>query len=536
MNLADLITAICARCGVSEDRVNTSLLPEVDVGGLLVTNQYPASEALQALGQIFKFDVVSYDGKIHFIPRGGDAVATITEDDLVDDGEEEVTRSDTIQIPRKLHLNYHDVDSTGLSTSKQTSERAGDRRAIGEMSIQSAVVMDADLAAQSAVIAHKVMIEEQKGQVKVSLPDSYLWLTPGDPIISPVNGVNARLRIHDAEILDGYQRYTCLRDRQSAFTSDVEGIPPNVIPAPPSQVVGPTVLVVLDIPLLQDADDAAGMAYYAAVSGVSSGWRGAVVEVSYDGGATYVSSKESAVPAVIGVLTASLPTHAQGYPDLTNTLSVGLLDETAELEPTDLAGMLNRANLAAIGNHEDGWELINFAGAVQDSNGEWQLSTLLRGRKGTQPRQHDEGDFFVLLDRSVLGFEPASVADIGQTMTFRATSSGLSTDTGTVVTVVYQGNVQVERKVGYLMATPTGSNVEVSWQGVGRLGGGSSALHGNYFTGYRVTFDDGSNQIVVDTTSESITQDVSSLAGAITVRVQQLNALTGPGPSVEVII
>ena len=494
--------------------------------------------ALQALGQVYKFDIASFDRKINFIPRGGNSVAIITEDDMVEDDQdiEETKRSDAIQIPRDLHLNYHDIDSDGLSSSKQTSQRHGDRRAVGEMSLQSAVVMDSNLAKQTAVIAHKVMIEDQKGQLRFGLPDNFIGLVPSDPIIVPVNDQNQRARVHEVEILDGYQRYICIRDRQSAFTSNVEGIPPTPVPTPPSQVRGPTAIAVLDIPLLRDADDTTGMAYYVAISGISDGWQGATVEISYDGGADYPDSRTGSFASVMGVLTSPLPDHAAEYPDLTNTFTLALYNADSEIEDTNLAGMLNRTNLAAVGNHTDGWELINFADVVQDSGGEWTVSNLLRGRRGTEPRAHAANSLFVLLNRSLLGFEPSSVAAIGQTLTFRATSSGQTTDTGTVVSIVYQGNIQRERKPGYLVVTPSGANLNVSWQGVGRLAGGATAIHGNFFTGYRVTLDDGASQIVVNTTDHEITQDVSALSAPITVSVQQVNSLTGPGPSIEVIV
>jgi hypothetical protein len=143
---------------------------------------------------------------------------------------------------------------------------------------------------------------------------------------------------------------------------------------------------------------------------------------------------------------------------------------------------------------------------------------------------------FVLLDRNVLGFEAASITDIGRTMTFRATSAGQPTSTGTVVSMVYAGKSQTERHAAYLVATRDGVDLEVTWQGVGRLGGGGSAIHGSFFTGYRVTFDDGADEIVVDTSAETITQDVAALSSPVTVSVQQMNSLTGAGPSIEVIV
>src|SRR5690606_24274856 len=149
------------------------------VRGFGVTSTYPALSALQALSQIYFFDPSNYDGKLHFVMRGKDAILTVTEDEMLDDEQdiEQYKRSDAIQIPRVLHINYQDVYG-GIAPDKQTSERSGDRRATGEASIQSAVVMAANEAAMVVHISHKVMIENQKGELKVSLPDKYLRIVP----------------------------------------------------------------------------------------------------------------------------------------------------------------------------------------------------------------------------------------------------------------------------------------------------------------------------------------------------------------------
>src|SRR5690606_13556115 len=103
---------------------------------------------------------------------------------------------------------------------------------------------------------------------------------------------------------------------------------------------------------------------------------------------------------------------------------------------TDLEGLLNRRNLAIIGD-----ELIQFANADETSEGKWELSYFLRGRKATVTAEHEADSRFVLLDNSV-PFVPASLTDIGRTITFRATSFGTTQDTGTVVSMTFDGNSQ----------------------------------------------------------------------------------------------
>ncbi len=202
----------------------------------------------------------------------------------------------------------------------------------------------------------------------------------------------------------------------------------------------------------------------------------------------------------------------------------------AELEDTDLEGLLNRQNLALIGD-----EIVQFAGADEVESGVWELSFFLRGRKDTDTAEHDVGARFIMLGE--LSPLAASVTDLGRDMTFRATSYGSTVDTATVMTITYTGQSQTERRVGYLEARRDGTDALVSWQGVGRVGGGANVVHGARFAGYRVTFDDGSSPaVVVDTVNQALTQDTTGMSAPLTISVSQLNDLTGAGPAVEVVL
>lgn len=527
MPLAQVVSTICTRAGLPN--IDVSEL-DADVRGFVITNAYPAYAALQALSQIFLFDPSNYDGVIHFIPRGGNSVGAITEDNMLDDDEqiEQEKRADSISIPRVLNLNYYDVDG-GLSTDKQTSERADDRRSIADMSIQTTVLMNADEAARAIHINHKVLIEDQKGELHFSLPDSFLSLTAANPIIVQYQGRSQRARISQCNICDGYQEYICIRDRQSAYTSNVEGIPAAPQTPPPSGVIGQTLIELLDIPTLRDVDDSIGLGYYVALTGLLPAWNGALVELSYDAGANYIDSGSSSTQALLGETVSQLADHPQAYPDSVHSVVIRIDTPDGELEETDLTGLLNGQNLAIIGD-----ELIQFANAEQDTSGNWTLSYLLRGRKDSDPVHHSSGERFVLLDRPSLAFVPANITDIGRVLTFRATSFGTSVDSGTVVSMTYVGRSQTERHASYLMAHLAGDDAIITWQGVGRLGSGAHSAQGAYFIGYRVVITDGSITDTIDTLAETLTHDISAFSAPITVSVAQRNQLTGAGPSIEV--
>src|SRR5690606_27896306 len=94
--------------------------------------------------------------------------------------------------------------------------------------------------------------------------------------------------------------------------------------------------------------------------------------------------------------------------------------EDMELLPATMTEMLNRANLAIIGD-----ELINFSEANQVGPTTWELRGLLRGRKGSGAVAHSAGERFVLLDLGDIAFVPAELFELGRALTFRVTSFGL---------------------------------------------------------------------------------------------------------------
>jgi len=514
--VADVVAEICLRAGLPFDRINIQGL-EGSVDGLPVSPADAAFSYIESLAQIYLFDASNFDGQLHFVQRGGDVVAALTLDDLIDDGKEgrKLKRKDSITVPRVLHLEYYDIDG-GLSADKQTSDRSLDNRATAETKMQTSVIMRADDAARAAIIAHKISIEEQRGDWEFSLPDPYIWLTDGD--IITLDG--ERLRIIETEVDEGQQNYVARYDRRSAYASSIQGLPVQQPSPPPSLIVGETILHFIDSHIIRDADDRLG--YYVAVGRAGDNWSGALVELSNDDGQNYIDSVDVQVEATIGELVDPLPAHSVYYPDTTNTARIRLvLDD--ELESASLAGMMSRANLALIGD-----ELVNLGTVEEVEPQVWEVSSWLRGRKGSTVAAHPAGTRFILMQRQFIFFIDAELFELNSQLTFRVTSFG--SDQSHVETATFTGQSQTERKPGYLRATRSGGNLTITWQGAGRLGGGVQIGMGAQFDGYRITIGG----------TEYRTQDefltIAEPGPGVLVQVQQLNKLTGAGPAAEVTV
>lgn len=526
-----VIDELAARANLPPERLGLAMMDWSRlVRGYMVTTGYGAHNAMQHLSQVFLFDPVSADGRVNFVPRGRDAVALIPEGDMIDDGEDiehdQDRRHDSISIPRVLHLNYYDMVG-GLNTAKQMSERPDGTRAEGEQSLQTAVVMTADESATCVGIQHAMMVEQQKGELNFSLTSKWLGLTEADAIHVSVGGRVVRGVIAKVGTGDGEQSYKVIRDRQSLYTMQVEGIPQEPPATPPSSVAGPTLIEILDIPIQRDSHDMLG--FYAAVTGVFPAWPGASVDLSLDGGENYIASHTTRSGSIMGTLSTALDAHPHEYPDTVNSCEVAIRTPNALLENSTLAGMMNRANRALIGD-----EVVAFADSDEVTPGVWELSHWLRGREGTDSVAHAIGERFVMLNTAL--FIPAELSWLGRPLTFRAATLGRPLDEATVTTITFTGQSQRERRPAYLQARRDGADAVISWQGVGRLGGGVHVAMGAYFSGYVVTITDGSTTQTHDTAASSLTTSLAAFSSPVTVRVQQRNQLTGLGPYIEVTI
>lgn len=512
-SLGSVIAELLDRTGLDPSMYDVGYLEGKSLGFLVGQNSTVAS-VIDELTSNHCFDISNHGGTLNFVPRGTNPVAKLYSDDLVDGSKTDTLEiEDSISIPRVINVEYMDIDG-GLTPDLQTSDRSADMRAKSETNIKSAETMTADQAKQLAVISHKLAIEEQSGKVECSIPLSHIKLAVADVIL--LN--DKRYRIIESEISSTEQKLTIVPDRKSAYSTSIKGIPAVKPVDPPEQVVGPTRVVVMDTAVLDDQDDELGV--YLAIERTTQTWQGVVIETSIDGGENYDQQDYFDTETIIGELLTPLATHPQAYPDVHNKCRIKVSTKWADIPQLTLREALNRKGLAFING-----ELINVMDAEQVGNNEWELSYFLRGRKGTQPQTHAVGSQLVFLDIGDYYFVPLKRYDIGRTFTLRITSA--ETEQSQVISYVFTAQGQQERAPAYLKAQRTGNNMAISWQGVGRLGGGMYVGMGQHFKHYLVTLPNGTQQ---QTTEQTL--NVPYQSGVI--KVQQVNELTGAGTAIEV--
>jgi hypothetical protein len=176
---------------------------------------------------------------------------------------------------------------------------------------------------------------------------------------------------------------------------------------------------------------------------------------------------------------------------------------------------------------------MQFRDAVQDSNGDWVLSHLMRGLKNNETAEHPPGATFVWIDPAILR-EAAQTSWINTTLTHRAVSNGQSPELAAPQDNEYVGNSQREWPVAdILLSRPTADSVEAEAIPRHRFGTSMNPIRSINWTGYRWNVTDGVNTINRDGTSETETFDTTGWGSPVTVTVAQLNRLTGAGPTVS---
>ena len=147
----------------------------------------------------------------------------------------------------------------------------------------------------------------------------------------------------------------------------------------PSRPLTPinTIFKVFNAPTLKNKLLDSSVIYYCA-SGETTGWRGCEVFKSINMGQTYSTINAIFGSSLIATASTALSSGPTTIWDLDNSITISLISYT---EPTavTLQQVLTGKNYLKVGD-----EIIQYADVVDNGSGSFTLSTLLRGRLGTE--------------------------------------------------------------------------------------------------------------------------------------------------------
>ncbi len=474
-DLGTVVLDILTRSGIDPAVVDVSRITGTNVLGFPITRNTSVKSLLGTLCQAYYFDIVETDFKLVCVPRGGAIALSIPEDDLglqSDQHKIEETIAQENDLPLSVTILYADpaLDYQQGKALRQRIKRV--KKTKNHSLLEIPLTLTSDFAAQLANRALKTVWQERNSYAFKLWKTQYLVLDPTDIIQFTYEGMPfvARLVKESMGVNLALEINAVSEDASNYITSlTVPGGSGNGFVTKFLNPIGPTLLFIFDIPLLQDTDASptGSSGYYWGVSSVAEGWPGAAIFASPDG-ESWNNVGFSNTPLSFGAVFAVLPAPTSPWLwDTVNTITVAMSSGT--LSSTTQLNVLNGANAALLGG-----EVIQFQNAVLNANGTYTLSMLLRGRRGTEWEctQHTTGETFVLLTGTNLQRNVVSTSLIGIPRQYKAVTITQATDTAQIQVVTLEGMDLRPYAPAQLTVTRDGSgNFSISWVRRTRIGG-----------------------------------------------------------------
>lgn len=435
--LDTVVSSISQASGLLVSEIDVTGLSTELVDGYVVSRQSTGRSALENLRTAYMFDAVESSGKVRFTLRGTAAQITIPKDDLAahEAGEEVgpttlITRKQELELPRSVSIVYPnpaiDYEQDAQTATRQTVTTTKD-----QIKIEVPVVMSASKALQ---IAESIQANAWMGRTKYTFSTTikYSYLEPGD-LVTVEDAVVRLVKKTEQGILIQWE---AVHDDSDIWNQTTEGVePPQRITT--ISVITVTQLLTLELPPLNDQHNTMGV--YLGASGLPGGdWNGAVIYKDTGLGQSFLFAMTAAT--TWGKTLTALPRWKGGsHVDESSILRVALVAGT--LSAITREKLLMEGNALAVGSPSTGWEILCFRDAVQEIDGSWTLTGLLRGRRGTEQlfASHTANEYVVLLDTKTMRLATGELSELGTSVDFSATSIGSSHTTDTALSI--QGTI-----------------------------------------------------------------------------------------------
>lgn len=387
---------------IAED-TDFSALADIIPKGYVVTSRRAARDNIEDLKGAYLFDLFEQDWLlVAKLREGNEAIVTIPEDDVLVDGENRhfvFTDANEQELPRWIDLTYYNIDDNhqiGIEPARIGGGAFSDRNA---MKISVAVVMDPDEAATTAQRILRAGWQE-KDSTKFALPTKYLPYGPADVAVLTRKTFSIESKFTDNAIgVNWAAAFEAVKHDSGLYSVTAQGTVASFVPPPPLTAVPKPIVAVIDTSMTEEVDDTVGLfvtAFPSFSQADGGNWTGADIERGTSSASfSYLGRIEDG--PVAGRVTELLPEYEEWATwDRDNTLKVYLTNGELFSVDEDRLWQEPLLNLALVGN-----ELIQFATAFENQNGEWWLTDLLRGRLGTEQLQtHAVDEPFVLFDKT----------------------------------------------------------------------------------------------------------------------------------------
>lgn len=440
-DVAEVMEDLANRVGIASSDYDFSALVGMPVRGFMIGARTEAARAMEALARANWFEIVESGGILKAVVRSGVPVLSIPRDDIgaSADGEPQAyvttTRAQEVELPREFQVTYNS-EAQDFQAFNQVA-----RRTVRWSENQESVTFPMALSDEYArYLADSLLMEAwaARNVHAFTLPYRYLRLDPGDVVSIPDEAGNTRA----VRILEMNAGLLAEIEVKAVDDDPVIYIDPGLPAAtPPGVATGVVTNGAADLLVFESnavLDEYADAPFLGLVAGRgAAGWKGGEAQVDPS-----IRRYNSYITGVLGEF-ASGSTFGYTTSDANGvlgdaSLSLGLLDTVNTVRVTLVSGTLSSVtydemvregkNLAVIGR-----EVIQFQTATLISGSTYQLSNLLRYRRGTDyllaealltgGATHAQADPFVLVNSKTLAF-PYGTVEIGSAHEFRLIENG----------------------------------------------------------------------------------------------------------------
>jgi hypothetical protein len=400
--ISETAEKILLRCGVDSNDFDISAGTDT-YHGYLLPGPATGRGALTPLLSAHKYMLIENGWELELVARNTTSLFTLDKDNIVE--LTEIKRIQNSELSRQINVLYSNKN-TNYGTGMQGIRR-NDPDTVNVKNVQYPLVLSDTQAKQ---LAEFLMYSEwnERMSFKFTITNDYLSLIPSNVITLDWKNSLFKVRIDKISFItdSSIECEAFLEDEIVYNTVSVGSDTGNTYIQTEVDRIGPTNMVILDIPMLDNAFNAEGV--YIAADGFYQGWDGCNIEKSTDSGLSFSRTTTISGGTIIGSTASILQSGPTTTWDLDNSVTVivnkGTLYSTTEEEMVS-----NSVNYALVGN-----EILQFRDVVDNANNTYTLSGLLRGRRGTEWAidTHDYGEDFVLFDNDMSFDRTATLGEL----------------------------------------------------------------------------------------------------------------------------
>jgi len=380
-----IVRSLLKRSNILTDNdIVTSGLLDHKVQGFVIKNQKSIRNAIGELQKLFFFDGNEQDFKLHIESRGKSQEIIVLESEMgsgVEMPQEnesvEITRETEISLPQELIYEAMNIDNDywgHIERSQRLVIEQNDKN-----SVKLSIVVTAEQLAKAVQIGHSTIWVE-RDKCKMTVMRKFTDVTVGTILNFVKKGVSHRFRINSIEtaisgllVFEGHREEVGQFDSVQAGSFAGRG---NVGPV----AIGNTIIFYLDAPMLRSADDDTGFSVTLARESRFVSWKGSNLYISKD-------------DAIFGVLDNYIIETPHGV--LKNNISnSNFTTWTGQIMKISLANgaLFSASKPDVLGGSNAGFlldpngdvEYIQWTTATDNGDGTYDVTGLLRGRRGTE--------------------------------------------------------------------------------------------------------------------------------------------------------